>query len=278
MKTKLKSLLLVLAALPLFISCDDKGKEPGAGKPTISFDQTSVEIISHQFEVTGTISYPEGATLEDAKIICLYNVIAETGEVSAQEIEIGTLSDMEKQEGNAYSFTVTEKTGSVLEIASDITGIKITAKVANGETAEGSITLTVGYPAIEWVRAGASNAKGMDKFGLQMAKRNSEVEIYTLKAGSKIVKLTKEDWDGLENYLALREKIESTQESTLPNYSGKSAMGFFISEIEKSIDEVIGVKNGTTYFMIHLNDFTVTKEGNTETLTFKGNYKEEASF
>ncbi|MEZ4929495.1 MAG: hypothetical protein R2777_05735 [Chitinophagales bacterium] len=157
-------------------------------------------------------------------------------------------------QSDTYTFTLTDKADEVATKSFSLTGTSGTTT-----TPLGSAT------PFTWQRVGGSAGTGLSQFGLSWTSNTSTSAIIA-DAADKLVVLSSSQWSSLTTQEDLQAAIDAG--TGVAQYTGVS------SQQNGTYDDVLGTKNGSNYYLIHVTSGQVSTSGSGTTITITGNYKE----
>lgn len=269
-KIKMKKLSYLLGLLLvgglLFSACSkDEDEEPQDLTPAIYFatggvDTTIVQGGSVEFTVACTSNTISGKKLDRFRIY----MIIDNVEIPTEVNEIGI---DENAYTAGYTFTFDDVfTGKLYAEITDVDGQK--KSVFFNITVEEGTTPLEGEQDLTWQRVGGAAGTGLDMFGLKWTSNIKLVDAVIKKDGAaKLVQLDAEAWTTITTKEDLMAAIDATEDLGDDGYRGVSA------EANGTYDDVLGVKFGEEYFLLHITNGTVEVDPITgTTITITGMY------
>ena len=269
MKKSLKYLVMTLALVPFFTSCEEESTAIMGGA-TITLNSTTAKVENAKLStpITGTIV----AEKADAVIESI-SIDAITTGTEGNKVNLFKMIDLDRAENGSYSFTIT--TEEIKSIIAIISKIQITAKVSEGESSEKSVIFNVtqwtdlaAAKPFNWVRAGGRPAD-LSQFGLAWA-QNTDAPFRAIvkKDGStRLVELSTSDWASIETAEELKKAVD-TKEGI--NEYREIAVGG-----NQPYDVVLAVDKGGIgdYYIINIKSSNTTGTPGNYTYTISGFYK-----
>ena len=274
MKHSLKYLIMAMAIVPFFTSCEEDPEvvvEPiNMGAATITFTNAAditVEEAQLSEPITGTIVADEA----DA-VIASISIDAYTS-VNEAAVNIFKMADLEQDENGGYSFAIT--TDNVKNIIDVITKIEVTATVVDGESSKESISIAVtpweflsAPKDFKWERI-AGDPANLTQFGLAWTSNGltGANAIITIDKDTKMYELSSNAWTTVTTVEKLQAAIKAA--TGITEYRGIS------TQAGANYDVVLAVDKGGVgdYYIINITKCTITNVSGSYTFSITGEYK-----
>ena len=271
----LKYLVLALAIVPFFASCEEDPATVSMGGATITLPEAAITAAE------GVLSAPIAVTVaaENAEAV-IESISVKAFVADAEEgTAIAAKSDFTLADG-VYTLTITSATIGD-EIIDNLTKIEVVAVVTDGDTSSKSINiestareyLAIVEGGFAWVRDSGRDGTGLDKFGLAWTQnQGSAAPFYAIvkKEGTtKLVVLEADDWAAINTVGALKAAVDGA--TGVEDYRG--------IEVGKNIDNydvVLAVNVGVEYYIIHITSSKTTGAPGSYAYTIAGDYKTKA--
>lgn len=276
-KRNLFTLGLLGASILLMTSCSDDDDEPAPLGPTLSVTETTNGVNP------GDLTITEGEPLifawdarrgdNDLKTFRVstsgVNSVSPipnsykgktfpyTVENTNKEIYVDTLGF--NNAGNnigmtSYTFSIEDKLGTTRSVTFDVTV----------EASESNTPLT-DPQNFTWYRAGGGVGTGLSQFGLKWTSNSTTSAIIAINEGTKMVTLTNNDWVIIATQEELGIAVDNGTEIT--QYTGVSV------QQSGTYSDVLGVDYNGTYYILKIEQSTVTTSDSGTNVTILGEYK-----
>ncbi len=116
-----------------------------------------------------------------------------------------------------------------------------------------------------WQKIGTSKGSGLDAFGLEWTSNNTTYAQIVKGTATKLVSLGSHAWTAITTQAALKTAINYSSDMVL--YAGVTLI-----DTNSLYDDVLGVVNNETYYMIHITNGKVASEGSIN-IEITGEYK-----
>ena len=271
MKHSLKYLIMAMAIVPFFTSCEEDPTEVvNMGAATITFTNAAditVEEAQLSEPITGTIVADEADAVIESISIDAYTSVNDAA------VNIFKMADLEQNADGGYYFAIT--TDNVKNIIDVITSIKVTVMVVDGESADKSISIEVipwnflsAPQDFKWERIGGDPAN-LTQFGLAWTSNGvtGANAIIKIDNNTKMYELNSSAWTTVTTVERLQAAIGAATEIT--EYRGIS------TQSGANYDVVLAVDKGGAgdLYIINITKCTITNVSGSYTFSITGEYK-----
>lgn len=172
-----------------------------------------------------------------------------------EEIYIDTVAFTNNQNLGltTYTFSVIDEAGRRRDATFDVTVVS-------------SMTELSAPQDFQWTRVGITPAIGLDQFGLKWTSNSDTSAIVTMDEATRMVMLDVADWVDIETAEDLEIAIENADAIT--QYTGISV------EQDGTYNDVLGVRYDDTYYILNIQEGTVTTGDLGTTIVVQGQYKQ----
>lgn len=260
---------LLLVGSLIFTSCgDDDPVEPDDLTPSIDFTVGGEDVVvtlgdTVAFQVVCASNSISGKKLDKYEIYMIVN-----NENTGSFYEVNDIDDAAFTDyiGIPTGFSPVAFEGKVYAKITDVDGQY--SEVSFNLTVEAAATPLDGEEDMEWQRVGGNAGTGLDMFGLKWTSNVKEVMAVIQKDGAdKLVQFESTYWDGITTKEELMAAVDAMEDLGDDGYRGVSA------EANDDYDDVLGVKLGEEYFILHITNGTVEVDPVTgTTITITGMY------